>query len=299
MMIRTGETGSDDENALHAQLVASGQRFQFGKNWSRFLEVLDDNRIEQAVLSLQTMLETDSLAGKSFLDIGSGSGLFSLAARRLGAKVHSFDFDPQSVACTAELKRRYFDGDSDWTVQTGSVLDKTYLESLGQFDIVYSWGVLHHTGDMWSALDNVDRNVAPGGRLFISLYNDKGRTSRLWRSIKKTYVSLPSHLRWMVLVPCYAYSWGLNSLRDLVLLRPFRSWREYSKGRGMSAHRDMIDWVGGYPYEVSSPSQILSFYRSRGYELQALKTCSGLGCNEFVFSRRESAPSVSSVRMAS
>jgi 2-polyprenyl-3-methyl-5-hydroxy-6-metoxy-1,4-benzoquinol methylase len=275
------------EETSHSELVASGQRFQFGKNWARFLEVLDENRIEQAVQSLRTMLETESLEGKSFLDIGSGSGLFSLAARRLGAKVHSFDFDPHSVTCTEELRRRYFEDDKDWTVQTGSVLDESYLESLGQFDVVYSWGVLHHTGDMWTALANVDRSVAPGGRLFISLYNDKGRTSRLWREIKKTYVSLPSHLRWLVVLPCYSYSWGLTILRDFVLLQPFRSWREYSKSRGMSAHRDMIDWVGGYPYEVSSPSQILSFYRRRGYELESLRTCSGLGCNEYVFSRRK------------
>src|SRR5262245_27430993 len=95
------------------------------------------------------MLEIDSLAGLSFLDIGSGSGLFSLAARRLGARVHSFDYDPQSVACAAELRRRYFPGDPQWVVEEGSALDADYLTRLGKFDIVYSWGVLHHTGRMW------------------------------------------------------------------------------------------------------------------------------------------------------
>ena len=160
------------------QEVTQGKRFEFGKNWSQFLTVLDDKRIARAEQSLQEMLEVDDLFGKRFLDIGSGSGLFSLAARRLGASVHSFDYDPQAVACTTELKRRYFPGDGMWTIEEASVLDREYLASLGKFDIVYSWGVLHHTGAMWDALENVCLNVAPGGRLFISIYNDQGRTSK-------------------------------------------------------------------------------------------------------------------------
>ena len=122
--------------SAHALEVGRGERFKFGENWSRFLAVLDDERIGEAANSLKAMLETESLAGKSFLDIGSGSGLFSLAARRLGARVHSFDYDPQSVACALELRRRYFDGDADWTIEEGSALDADYVRSLGAFDVV-------------------------------------------------------------------------------------------------------------------------------------------------------------------
>lgn len=118
---------------------------------------------EEAKSSLRRMLNVESLEGKTFLDVGSGSGLFSLAARRLGAKVHSFDYDPKSVACTRELKRRYFPEDPQWTIEEGSVLDRDYLTRLGQFDVVYSWGVLHHTGAMWEALGNVAPLVAGGG----------------------------------------------------------------------------------------------------------------------------------------
>src|SRR5688572_10502146 len=132
----------------HAGEVASGSRFEFGKNWSAFLTLLDDDRIAAAVGSLRAMLEVKDLKGKTFLDIGSGSGLFSLAARRLGAKVHSFDFDSSSFACTCELRTRYFPNDQDWRVEQGSALDAAYVASLGKFDIVYSWGVLHHTGEM-------------------------------------------------------------------------------------------------------------------------------------------------------
>lgn len=129
----------------HAKEVALGERFKFGENWSRFLKVLDGERILQAERSLKQMLEVEDLAGKSFLDTGSRRGLFSLAACRMGTRVHSFDYDPQSVATTRELRCRYFPEDADWTVEAGSVPDEGYVASLGRFDVVYSWGLLHHT----------------------------------------------------------------------------------------------------------------------------------------------------------
>ena len=127
--------------------------FAFGENWTRFLSSLSDEQIEQSTRAVRTLVARD-LQGKTFIDIGSGSGLSSLAARKLGARVHSFDYDPRSVACTQELRRRYFPRDETWSVDQGSVLDKGYLATLGQFDVVYSWGVLHHTGKMWVAIEN-------------------------------------------------------------------------------------------------------------------------------------------------
>ncbi len=147
----------------HRDEVARGERFTFGRNWASFLQTLDESRIEQAELSLKTLLRLESLDGLRFLDAGSGSGLFSLAARRLGATVVSFDFDPQSVACTEELRRRFFPDSPDWSVLQGSVLDSSFLSSLGRFDVVYSWGVLHHTGQMWKALGNMPPLLLPTG----------------------------------------------------------------------------------------------------------------------------------------
>jgi 2-polyprenyl-6-hydroxyphenyl methylase/3-demethylubiquinone-9 3-methyltransferase len=179
----------------HETEVSAGERFEFGKNWSAFLEVLDDERIAKAVESLREMLEVESLAGKSFLDIGSGSGLFSLAARKLGARVFSFDYDSNSVACTRELKRRFFPDDETWQVEQGSALDEDYVASLRKFDIVYSWGVLHHTGEMWRALENAAVPVRGGGKLFIAIYNDTGSQAARWHWIKKTYCRLPKPLK--------------------------------------------------------------------------------------------------------
>ncbi len=268
--------------SAHAGEVSRGERFEFGKNWSRFLSTLDENKIASAEDSLRAMLEMQDLKGKRFLDIGSGSGLFSLAARRLGATVQSFDYDPNSVACTAELRRRYFPNDSQWNVAEGSALDADYVRSLGQFDVVYSWGVLHHTGNMWTALDNAQLPVAPGGKLFIAIYNDTGSQARRWLWIKKTYNELPSFLR----VPFALAVSAPGEAKSVISSMLGSGGRD--KRRGMNRWHDMIDWVGGYPYEVATPEQIFEFYKARGFALAKMR-CGGvgLGCNEFVLERKK------------
>ncbi|MBV9925930.1 MAG: class I SAM-dependent methyltransferase [Acidobacteria bacterium] len=282
------ESRTTDEGRHRAE-VSSGERFEFGKNWAQFLSLLDESRIEEAVASLREMLGVENLRGRSFLDIGSGSGLFSLAARRLGARVHSFDYDPHSVACTKELRRRFFREDPDWTVESGSALDAGYLRGLGPFDIVYSWGVLHHTGSMWEALENARLPVAPGGRLFIAIYNHTGTQVGRWQKIKKTYNSLPRILRPPFAALAIAPDELKSALRALVTLRPgayVRSWTRYGGGnRGMSRWRDIVDWVGGYPYEAARPDEIFEFYRARGFRLTKMKMSGGLGCNDYVFVR--------------
>jgi 2-polyprenyl-6-hydroxyphenyl methylase/3-demethylubiquinone-9 3-methyltransferase len=262
--------------------VRRGERFTFGSNWASFLETLNDARIAQAEQSLKDMLRVDSLEGLRFLDAGSGSGLFSLAAKRLGAQVVSFDFDPQSVACTAELRRRYFPESSSWSVQQASVLDRDFLKTLGQFDVVYSWGVLHHTGRMWDALANVEPLVKPGGRLFIALYNDEGFKSRVWTWIKKFYCSGLVG-RWLVKAAFLPLFTSVAIAKSIVTRRNY--FTDYKNRRGMSVYHDWIDWIGGYPFEVAKVEEILEFYRPHGFTVDNLRTTNRLGCNQFVFVR--------------
>jgi 2-polyprenyl-3-methyl-5-hydroxy-6-metoxy-1,4-benzoquinol methylase len=268
---------------MHATEVAAGQRFEFGANWGSFLELLDDGRIHAAEESIRDLLEAPSLHGKRFLDIGCGSGLFSLAAARLGAQVHSVDFDPESVECARRLREKYGPRHTEWRVDEGSVLDGPYLQDLGVFDVVYSWGVLHHTGRMWDGLATAADRVAPGGALAIALYNDQGWRSTAWRRVKKLYCSgrVGRVAVCALFIPYLAVRSVLASL--VTYGNPISYFKRY--GRGMSVYHDWLDWLGGYPFEVAQPGAVVKFMRDRGFTLVHLKTVSGVGCNEYVFRR--------------
>ncbi len=261
--------------------IERGERFAFGDNWARFLSELNDRRIRLAEASLKDMLDVNTLQDKTFLDIGSGSGLFSLAATRLGAGVFSFDADEQSVACTKEVKRRFAPKAANWDIEKGSVLDE-----LGQFDVVYAWGVLHHTGDMPRALAHAAMAVGEGGKLFIAIYNDQGKASRIWKCIKRFYNIAPNPLKWLIVLIIGAYFELRSFLAWLAAPRRYLTMRK-RRGRGMAKWYDLVDWVGGYPFEVAKPEEIFDFSRDRGFVLRRLKTCAGgIGCNEFVFEKR-------------
>lgn len=264
--------------------------FAFGKNWREFVEKhLNDERIDEASRSLSTFTNGYDFRGRKFLDIGCGSGLFSLCAHRLGAEVTSFDVDEDSVACCAYLHER--EGrPASWRIKHGSVLDQAFLNTLGQFDFVYSWGVLHHTGAMWRAIENAASLVKPLGYLYIAIYNkadgfafyDDGRfgPSSMWLVEKKIYSVLPKPLQAAI---DYGVMGAMIVLYAVTLRNPLSKIRGHKALRGMSWRIDIKDWLGGYPYEYASVSEIFSFLEPRGFTLRNLVSTNGLRNNEFLF----------------
>ncbi len=268
----------------------SDLRFEFGRNWKSFSKSLDEERIKSSVRNLQRLLKETDLKDKTMLDIGSGSGLSSVAAVKLGAKLVSFDYDVNSVEITRQNLIEYCQ-DGVWDVQQGSAIDPAYMNRLEQFDFVYSWGVLHHTGAMWQGIELASQRVKAGGKFALAIYNDQGGASRRWELLKRTYIQLPQFLRFFLILFVATYFELRSSLIRLVRLQnplPFKDWAERKTDRGMSVWHDLIDWVGGYPFEVAKPEEIFEFLRERGYQLEHIKTCAGgHGCNEFLFIKKK------------
>jgi SAM-dependent methyltransferase len=259
-------------------------RFGFGENWLKFAADLRPEQIVEAEKSLSRLLDRNDLSGLSFLDIGSGSGLFSLAARKKGARVKSFDIDPDSVACTQAVRNQYCLNDSYWTVERGSILDRDYVNQLGTFDIVYSWGVLHHTGAMWSALEHAAGLVSPSGILAIALYRQTPLCSA-WRIEKRLYVSAPRLAQFAIRGPYKAAYLIGKATRGQ---NPIKFVRDYKSSRGMNWHRDVHDWLGGYPYESASAETVkqqlkrLGLCIVRTFERPPGIGLFGTGCDEYV-----------------
>jgi 2-polyprenyl-6-hydroxyphenyl methylase/3-demethylubiquinone-9 3-methyltransferase len=260
--------------------------FAFGRNWRRYVaNYLDPERVDIARQSLLDLVGTE-LSGKVFLDVGAGSGLFSLCAFLSGAaKVVSFDVDPDSVEACLTLRRSIGDPEN-WEIRQGSILDREFVSALPPGDVVYSWGVLHHTGDMYGALRNAASLVAPGGLLCIALYNRvAGRlvTSERWLRIKRLYNRSPRFVQ-HTMEGLFLTHW---TARQLYRRRnPRRAASEYKRQRGMALRTDVVDWLGGYPYEFANVDEVVSFGR-RECRLQVVRVIpapvTSIENNQFVF----------------
>lgn len=272
---------TDRSDKMAGVMASDARRFAFGENWSNFVASIGQRQIDQAQGRLSEVL--GNLNNKTFLDVGCGSGIHSLAAVRLGAsRVFSFDYDEKSAACARELKQ-HFEPLSNWAIGRGSALDLEFLYSLGTFDIVYSWGVLHHTGDVWSAIANV--TIPAADKLLISLYADQGLISKVWRVLKRSYVNHPLSRRPIELLSL-ATLWGPK-----LLIKPhciIRDWRNYHEKRGMSPWHDIVDWAGGYPFEVTDPDTLIDFVSTLGFSLERKNLPRGvIRVNEYLFSKTQ------------
>ena len=285
-------------------------RFAFGANWSEYASLIDTKRIEAATDNLRRLLpelvdwEQVHQGPPTFLDIGCGSGIHALAAASMGARVTAIDIDADSVRTTRELMDR-MGLEDQVTVQEASILDWQPGET---FDVVYSWGVLHHTGRMWEAFARAVALMSPDprSRLAIALYR-RTKACGFWKAEKKWYAGA-SPLGQKLARAAAGTTWDLARLRAGV--SPWAYRRDYYRQRGMSVSHDLHDWLGGYPYESATPSEIRSRAASHGlaevrsfvYREEGLESgFMGSGCDEFVFGptrgatdRRESHPGGSS-----
>lgn len=266
--------------------------FSFGKNWQRYLkEAYNEKSLELAKKSIKNFLGVENLNGKAFMDIGCGSGIFSLSAYQLGAKnVISFDLDPHSVECCKYLKTRV-ENPKNWQVHQGSVLDDKFIESLPKVDVVYSWGVLHHTGNMWKAIENAATRIADNGYFYIAIYNKhlglRGSANQL--KLKKFYNRSPFFIKKSLEYGLWSSYIVKNFLKGK---NPFKIIKERESGthfRGMDFRIDIFDWLGGLPYEFATAQEVFEFCKNK-LNLQIINMyivdeTNALGNNHFLFKK--------------
>jgi 2-polyprenyl-3-methyl-5-hydroxy-6-metoxy-1,4-benzoquinol methylase len=250
--------------------------FNFGVNWHNYsAKYLDETELESALKSLAELVGVENITDKSILDIGCGSGIFTIAASKLGAiKVVGIDISKESIETSLSNKHRFLpDGNIEFLHK--SVFDEN-IRQLGTYDMVYSWGVLHHTGDMWRAIDISSKMVAAKGLYVIAIYN-KHWSSTLWTKIKYLYNISPAFVQKLMV---YSFAVIIAIAKFMVTGKnPFKK-----KRRGMSFYYDVVDWLGGYPYQYASKAEIKKFMEAKKFELiKVTSPAVPTGCNEFLF----------------
>jgi 2-polyprenyl-6-hydroxyphenyl methylase/3-demethylubiquinone-9 3-methyltransferase len=260
-------------------------QFDFGQNWKEFSEnALTDEKIHEARVALQDLLDED-IAGKTFLDIGFGQGMSLLLATERNAVTYGCDINPKCKQVLDANKARFFPSLSDRDVPcvVGSILERSVVEALaaksttGAYDVVHSWGVLHHTGDMTRAIEHAASLVRKDGLFVLALYN-RHWTSSTWLAIKWLYCKSPEFLQRAFIAIMYPVIWLAKFI--VTGKSPMR------QQRGMDFMYNVIDWVGGYPYEYESITETTQRMKKLGFELvKAVPAEVPTGCNEFVFRR--------------
>jgi 16S rRNA G966 N2-methylase RsmD len=265
----------------------TGVRYAFGKNWAEFIEKnFSQSVVDESRRHLAQFVRLDSLKGLTFVDIGCGSGLHSLAAYQMGAdRISSFDCDPDSVATTKKI-HEYAGSPANWSVEQASVLDKSYMEKLPKSDIIYSWGVLHHTGDMWAAVRNAAIPMKADSLFYIALYSSDNYVDpppEYWLKIKRRYNrTIALGKRWMEL----QYAMRYLIIPELKAgQNPVEVMRKYGV-RGMSYWTDVKDWLGGYPMDFASLRETQAFCKDK-LGLDLVNVLTGQGCTEYLFCRTE------------
>ena len=258
-------------------------RFEFGKNWEKFVENYDDTRLNKARQSIDKIFfdsETKLRNSRKFLDIGCGSGLFSAAAYSLGCDVVSIDYDQNSIIATKKLKEKV-DLKAErvgqtWTIQQGDILDPMLSKTLGNFEYIYCWGVLHHTGDVVQAAKNLMTLADADTRICISIYNDQGWISKYWLWVKRLY-NKSNLTKYLMILVHFPYPFCVSALGHVIKNRG---------KRGMAPWIDYLDWIGGLPFEPLTPRVVIKLFEEAGFKtLDCSLVGTKHGCNEFIFQR--------------
>jgi ubiquinone biosynthesis O-methyltransferase len=213
--------------------------------------------------------------GKTVLDAGCGTGVFSIIFARNGAaKVTGIDISPGSLDTARSLKKKFGLANAEFRQQ--DMLRLPFASA--SFDIVWAWGTVHHTTDPLGAIAELIRVLKPGGSLFLAIYK---RTNVTWvhEIVRKTMIRTP---RW---------SWNSLAKAGALALSPivflFKKRQKSRKGEKLSEL--ILDWYFVPIRHYYRPEEIRSFLEARKFKIENYLAHSGRfnSSSNFIFKARK------------
>ncbi|MFQ6107920.1 MAG: class I SAM-dependent methyltransferase [Candidatus Aminicenantales bacterium] len=219
--------------------------------------------------------DPEEVLNKSVLDAGCGTGVFSIIFARMGAlSVVGIDISKRSL----ERAQRQADqlGLQNATFQKVNMLRLPFTDAC--FDIVWSWGSVHHTADPFGCLAELIRVLKPGGSLLVAVYRRTGLTF-LHETLRKGLIRLPSK-----------YWIPFSRFLSLVAAPGISLFKKRDKSRkGEKLEQLLFDWFFVPIRHSYLPEEIKSFLVKRGLVIKKYLPFSGRfnSTSNFIFKARK------------
>ncbi len=217
----------------------------------------------------------EEVKGKTVLDAGCGTGVFSIIFARNGAaKVTGIDISPGSLGTARGLKEKF--GLANAEFQQQDMLHLSFRDA--SFDIVWAWGTVHHTTDPLGAITELIRVLKPGGSLFLAIYK---QTSVTWihEIIRKTMIRTP---RW---------SWNVLAKAGAFMLTPvvFLFKRRQKSRKGEKLSELILDWYFVPIRHYYTPEEIRVFLERKKFRIEKYLAHSGRfnSSSNFIYKARK------------
>lgn len=217
----------------------------------------------KGVLKHLEELFPEGVKGKRVLDGGSGSGMVSVAFALMGADVTGVDITPKCVENGYKRAEHY------------GVKCKFINESLvtldlsnEHFDIIYSWGVLHHTEDARQSFFSLARHLREGGEIIVAVYL-KTKISWFWNFARIFYQNAPTVFKTIFL------NIGSVFLNIVDLFRKIIFNKERYMMRGTNNKEILNDWFGVPHRTFHSYNEVFKWFDENGLDCKLINPATG------------------------
>lgn len=217
----------------------------------------------------------DEVKGKSVLDSGCGTGIFSIIFAKNGAgQVTGIDISPGSLGTAEGLKQKF--GLSNARFEQQDMLHLPYPDAC--FDIVWAWGTVHHTTDPLGAIDGLIRVLKPGGSILLAIYK-KTKVTWIHEAIRKTLVRTPRR-SWNALAKIMAFF-------GTPIVWTFKRREKARQGETLSEL--ILDWYFVPIRHYYKPDEIRTFLEGKGFKIENYLAHSGRfnSSSNFIFKARK------------